>query len=156
MTSDIIGRMYLHMGWADQRLLALIASDPERARPSLHLVSHLLAAERVWLLRLCNKDSSVQPVWPELTLEALEPLATENREGYVRLLSAMSDDELASEVVYTNQLGRTYRTRADDILIHVAVHGAYHRGQIAAAIRAAGGEPVNTDYITYVRELAGT
>jgi len=37
----------------------------------------------------------------------------------------------------------------------VALHGSYHRGQVAAAVRAAGGEPVNTDYITYVRELAG-
>jgi len=34
-------------------------------------------------------------------------------------------------------------------------HGGYHRGQIALHLRQAGEEPVNTDSIAYVRELAG-
>lgn len=33
-----------------------------------------------------------------------------------------------------------------------AIYGAYHRGQIARAHRAAGETPVNTDFITFVRE----
>ncbi len=152
MTMDIIERMYQHLDWANQRLMGLVDRDPERTRPVMHLLSHLLAAERVWLLRLRNEDSSVQPIWPVLSQEALKTLAAENRVGYAQLLSTVSDDTLASEVVYTNQLRRTFRTRVDDILIHVAMHGAYHRGQIAAAVRAGGGEPVNTDFITYVRE----
>jgi uncharacterized damage-inducible protein DinB len=31
------------------------------------------------------------------------------------------------------------------------VHGGYHRGQIAAAVREAGGEPAYTDFIHAVR-----
>jgi len=154
MTRYIVGRMYAHMEWADQRVLALVDRDPDRATSVMPLLSHLLAAERVWLLRLRNEDCSVQPVWPELSRETMGVLVAENSDGYARLLSTMSDDELASEVAYTNQLGQPYRTRVDDILIHVAMHGSYHRGQIASAVRAAGGEPINTDYIAYVRELA--
>jgi uncharacterized damage-inducible protein DinB len=41
----------------------------------------------------------------------------------------------------------------EDVLLHVALHGSYHRGQIAAAVRAAGGEPVNTDFVTWTREV---
>ena len=152
MTTNVIERMYLHLDWANQRLLALVDRDPERTGPVIHLLSHLIAAERVWLLRLRNEDSSIQPVWPTLSRETMGARVAENHAGYVRLLSTLSDDELASEVVYTNQSGREFRTRVDDILIHVATHGAYHRGQIAAAVRAGGGEPVNTDYIAYVRE----
>jgi uncharacterized damage-inducible protein DinB len=152
MTTDVIERMYSHLDWANQRLMALVERDPERTRPAMHLVSHLLAAERVWLLRLRNENSSGQSVWPTLSPETLSGLAAENRDGYARLIATLSEDALAREVVYTNQSGRAFRTRVDDILIHVATHGAYHRGQIAAAVRAAGGEPVNTDYITYVRE----
>lgn len=156
MGTDIVERMYLHLDWANQRLMTLVDREPERTRTVMHLLSHLLAAERVWLLRLRHEDSSVQPVWPAaLSREALDALVAENRTGYAHLLSTVSEDELASEVEYRNQTGRTFRTRVDDILIHVATHGAYHRGQIAAAVRAAGGEPVNTDYITYVRESGG-
>lgn len=152
MSIAIIQKMYSQMDWADQRLLALMNRDPfARTQPAMRFFSHLLAAERVWLLRLLGEDSSVQPIWPDLAPEALDALAAENRTGYAQYLASLDEDGLPSEVAYTNQQGSTYRTRVDDILIHVATHGSYHRGQIAAAVRAAGGEPVNTDYITYVR-----
>jgi len=39
-----------------------------------------------------------------------------------------------------------------DILTHVAMHGAYHRAQIAAAVRESGREPAYTDFIHAVRQ----
>jgi uncharacterized damage-inducible protein DinB len=147
--------MYQHLDWANRRLIALIDRDPEHTRPVMHLLWHLAAAERVWLLRLRNENSSAQPVWPTLSRDDVGALVVQNRDGYAQFLSTVTDDGLTSDVVYTNQHGRTFRTRSDDILIHVATHGAYHRGQIAMGVRSAGGEPVNTDYIAYVRELDG-
>jgi uncharacterized damage-inducible protein DinB len=44
-----------------------------------------------------------------------------------------------------------FRSQISDILLHVALHSSYHRGQIAAAVRAAGVTPVNTDFITFAR-----
>jgi uncharacterized damage-inducible protein DinB len=156
MTPDVIARMYAHMDWADERLLTLMnTAPPARAQPAVRLFSHLLAAERVWMLRLRGEDSSVQAIWPDLTLEELNALAASNRREYARYLDALGDGEMTSEVAYTNQHGNSYRTEVGDILIHVAMHGSYHRGQIAAVVRAAGAEPVNTDYITYVREKGG-
>ncbi|HEY6147556.1 MAG TPA: DinB family protein [Thermoanaerobaculia bacterium] len=35
--------------------------------------------------------------------------------------------------------------------MHVVIHGGYHRGQIAAELRAAGFTPAYTDYIEAVR-----
>ena len=45
-----------------------------------------------------------------------------------------------------------FMEQADNTLLHVVMHGAYHRGQIAAAIRAAGGEPAYTDFIHCIRQ----
>jgi uncharacterized damage-inducible protein DinB len=155
MTLELLQQMYAHMEWADRRVLALVDRNPAAAAPAMHLLSHLLAAERVWLLRLHGRDSSVQPVWPAMTREHMGELAAACHEGYTRLLAESTPASLAAAVTYTNQFGRTYSTQVRDILIHVAIHGAYHRGQLAAAIRAAGCEPVNTDYITFVREPDG-
>jgi DinB family len=38
--------------------------------------------------------------------------------------------------------------------MHVVMHGTYHRGQIAAEVRAAGGAPEYTDFIHAVRAAA--
>jgi uncharacterized damage-inducible protein DinB len=153
MIPESIARMYAHMDWADRRLLELMDTVPlARAEPSMRFFAHVLAAERVWMLRLLGEDSSVQAIWPEFTLEEVKALAAANRNAYASYLDALGDDDLTAKVAYTNQHGNSYRTEVGDILIHVAMHGSYHRGQIAAAVRAAGAGPVNTDYITYVRE----
>ena len=34
------------------------------------------------------------------------------------------------------------------------VHASYHRGQVATKMREGGLEPVNSDFITYCREMS--
>lgn len=148
-------RLFDHVAWADRRVLRLLNHSPGARRPGvLRLFSHLLAAERVWLLRIQGRDASIQPVWPELALVELNAMAAANAVGYARLLAGLDDAGLAREVEYANSQGVPFRTAVVDILSHVALHGSYHRGQIAAALRTAGEEPVNTDFITFVRESA--
>lgn len=151
---EAIRRLVEHMLWADRRVLELLReSDSARSADALRLYAHVLAAERVWLLRLEERDASVQPIWPDWTLVQVEDAAVTARAEYERLLEGLTDEALERTVEYTNSRGTPFRTRIADILLHVAMHGSYHRGQIAAAVRRAGGEPINTDYITYVREL---
>ena len=148
-------RLFRHMVWADQRVLELLAGIPEDGQPEpRRLLSHVLAAERVWLLRLRGEDSAVQPVWPMYSLDELRDLARRNREGYARYLAELDDDAVSSEVEYRNTQGTGFRTAVSDILCQVFLHGSYHRGQIAALVRRAGQEPVATDFIVFSREAA--
>ncbi len=87
-----------------------------------------------------------------LTLDECAALAADGAAAYARYLDALTDEAAAREVAYTNSQGASFSTRVSDVLTHVALHGAYHRGQVAAALRAAGAVPVNTDFITFVRE----
>jgi uncharacterized damage-inducible protein DinB len=148
-----VRRLFAHMEWADRRLVEMMdQSAPARTDAAVRLFAHLLAAERIWLVRLRGEDSTGEPLWPQPPASELRAAAEANREGYARYLASLGDDELDAEVAYTNQRGDPFRTRRVDILTHVAMHGAYHRGQIAAVVRAAGGEPVGTDYIIFARE----
>jgi uncharacterized damage-inducible protein DinB len=45
----------------------------------------------------------------------------------------------------------TFTNTVFDMLLQVFTHGGYHRGQIAMEMRKAGLEPINTDYINFVR-----
>jgi uncharacterized damage-inducible protein DinB len=146
-------RLFAHAAWADRLALDALAAAPEASRAGpLRLLAHVLAAERVWLLRLRGEDSTVQPIWPELGLEACAALAADNAAAYARYLDALTVEAAAREVAYANSQGASFSTRVSDVLTHVALHGAYHRGQVASALRAAGAEPVNTDFIAFVRE----
>ena len=117
------------------------------------IFAHLLAAEKVWLLRLCGKDAASQAIWPELSLEACGALLEENRKGYTRYLEDISETDLGGTVQYQNSQGKPFETSVEDILSHVLVHSGYHRGQVTRMLRDVGAEPLNTDYISYVRSL---
>ena len=55
-------------------------------------------------------------------------------------------------VGYRNSLGEYWTSTVGDILTHVAMHGAYHRAQIAAALRESGCTPAYTDFIHAARQ----
>ena len=149
----MLARLFEHMAWADANvrdaLRAMPAGASELARAT-ELYAHLAGAEHVWLARLVGRPAR-HPVWPALDLETAARLAEETVRELRALVAGLGTDDLSREVDYTNSAGRSFRSRIDDILVHVALHGAYHRGQIALLTRVGGGEPASTDYIAYVR-----
>ncbi len=58
---------------------------------------------------------------------------------------------LEGVVRYVNSAGEGWSSRVEDVLMQVILHGAYHRGQIAADLRAVGAEPAYTDFIEAAR-----
>jgi uncharacterized damage-inducible protein DinB len=152
MITQHLSRLFEHMAWADRRVLTAIRASPEAVEPAVAgLFSHVLAAERVWLLRLNGEDSSLQPVWPELSPAGMESLAQANAAAFRDLLARSEPRDLGASVSYANTRGIEFHTQVIDILTHVALHGSYHRGQIALRIREQGGEPMETDYIAFAR-----
>jgi len=139
-----------HLKWADAAALgALRASGGSDAR-ALTTYSHVLRAEAVWLARLAGRTSDVA-VWPVLTLEQAAALAARNAAELDALVASLGPDDLDREIDYRTSDGRAFRSTIEDILLHVALHGSYHRGQIALLIRVGGGEPASTDYIAFAR-----
>ncbi|SOC13405.1 uncharacterized damage-inducible protein DinB [Ureibacillus xyleni] len=141
-----IQKMYDHLHWANQRILeTLQSSENEEA---LRLFSHILFAEKVWFTRLQGFDSSHLPIWSDIDLEGCTELVKQNEETIITFLK---DADLNKIIFYKNSKGTEFENSARDVLTHVALHGQYHRGQINSRLRASGMEPVNVDYITFVR-----
>ena len=144
-----IRKLVGHMEWADARVLGALQAAPQLSVP-LELFGHVLGAEQVWLARLEGRKSAIA-VWPGLTLDQCASVAAESAGGYRRLAAALTEAELDAEVEYTNSAGAGFRSTRGDILLQVMMHGSYHRGQIAASVRAGGAEPAPTDYIAFAR-----
>jgi uncharacterized damage-inducible protein DinB len=138
-----------HMEWADARVLESLrqARVPPRA---LQLYAHILGAEHVWLTRLEQREPAM-PVWPGLTLEQCEAIARENARGFRAYVDRLTSGDLQRTVHYRNSAGLEFDSGIEEILLHVAMHGSYHRGQVALLVRDAGAEPAPSDYIAFVR-----
>jgi len=147
---DHLRKLFEHLKWADAAALEALRTAPGSDSRALTIYAHILGAEAVWLCRLSGRPSDV-PVWPVLSLEQAASLAARNAAELNAVVSSLDLAELDREIDYRTSDGRAFRSRVDDILLHVALHGSYHRGQVALLIRAGGGEPASTDYIAFVR-----
>ncbi|NOU94411.1 damage-inducible protein DinB [Paenibacillus sp. LMG 31456] len=145
-----IQKMYEHLNWANQRILEAL-QNVEVKDQQVSLFTHILYSEQVWITRIKGKDSSQMPIWSDGDLEVCEKLIKQNEDNFKTLLTEIAKTDLDNLISYTNSKGKEFKTSTRDILTHVALHGQYHRGQINSRIRAEGFEPVNTDYITFVR-----
>jgi uncharacterized damage-inducible protein DinB len=56
-------------------------------------------------------------------------------------------------VAYVNFQGQTWRYPLRDMVQHLVVHSAYHRGQAASLLRQLDAAPPRTDYLVYIDSL---
>jgi uncharacterized damage-inducible protein DinB len=143
-------RLFEHMGWADARTVTAVRGAGGVSEPARAELAHILGAEHVWLARLEGRAAKVA-VWPELSVDECETLARDTLAGFRAYVERLDEDALERTVHYRNSAGAEFDTRISDILLHVALHGSYHRGKVAAALRGAGAEPTATDYIGFAR-----
>jgi uncharacterized damage-inducible protein DinB len=147
---DHFTRLYEHLEWADTRVLASLRAAQNPRKRDLELFSHILGAEHVWLSRI-NGTTARIVVWPALSLDECERLSRENISAFNDLVSRLTPTLLGKAITYRNSAGDQFTSTIEDILTHVAMHGAYHRGQIAASLRGGGDTPTPTDYIAFTR-----
>lgn len=145
--TEMLLRFFEFDRWANQetlRSLETMTNPPERA---VALIAHIAATQRVWLERALSLPQSVA-VWPQWSLSETAKELSGVLGEWTRLIAT---DDLSREFAYTNTKGQEFWNRLSDVALHVAFHGVYHRGQIAALVRQHGGEPAYTDFIQAVR-----
>jgi len=147
---DHFNKLYRHLGWADERVLQSLRAAHSVLKKDLDLYSHILGSEHNWLSRIHGSAPKLA-IWPHLTLDECERVGKENVTAFNALVSSLTPELLQKPVTYRNSAGEQFTSTLEDILTHVCLHGAYHRGQIAASIRAAGDAPNPTDYIAFAR-----
>ena len=146
-----IQKMYEHLNWANQCILETLQSIEDENQAVNRLFSHILFAEKVWITRLRGSDSSRLPIWLEVDMEVCAELVMQNEESLTTILTNLANSDLDKLIFYTNSKGTEFKNSVRDILTHIALHGQYHRGQINSRLRADGIEPVNIDFITFLR-----
>jgi uncharacterized damage-inducible protein DinB len=147
--ADYLRRQFFYDGWANREVLKAIRAAGDEDERSLQLMAHILAAGRVWLERLKEVPQSV-PVWPQSDLAGCETEAKTLESEWLEYMNTVAD--LSQTVTYKNTKGEEWSSSIGDVLTHVLMHSAYHRGQIASHMREQGQTPAYTDFIHAVRQ----
>lgn len=174
MSAQQIIELHQFGRWARNRLLEAIPAvdrDDPFTRPVADLGTirakfvHIMSAELVWIDRI-GFDAPSRSASGMLTEEDVPDRAalTERWAGidtrYDRLFAALSKGgeggsnapALERAINYKSLSGTPFQSTLREMLMHVALHGMYHRGQIATILSRLGGPTVSTDLIAYYRE----
>ena len=149
--ADYLRRQFAYDAWANKEVLATIRAHGGEDIRALQLMAHILAAELLWLERLKQQPQSVR-VWPEPDLAWCEAQAVEMSRLWHEFLDLITTGDVNQTIHYQNSKGEHWESTIVDVLTHVVLHSAYHRGQIASHMRSNGQTPAYTDFIHGVRQ----
>jgi uncharacterized damage-inducible protein DinB len=152
-------RWYEYEKDSHRKVLASFETIPEGRRGSepahkaMNLMGHIVAARQMWLHRfgvLIERPANLFPtdVNRDELLAALEVV----ERAWSDYFQHLDETELARIFDYQTTEGEPFRSAVADVLTQLYGHSLYHRGQIASLVRAAGGEPAQTDFIFWTRE----
>jgi uncharacterized damage-inducible protein DinB len=163
MTTDELRQLLDYDAWANAQVFAAAEALSEAqltttvasSFPSVgKTLSHIVAAEWVWLRRWRGESPREAPRWttesrlPELKSQLASVEA--ERSAY---FADMTDEDLQQVVAYQTLDGQSHSNALDDLVRHVVNHSSYHRGQLATQLRQLGQTPPSTDLITYLRRV---
>jgi uncharacterized damage-inducible protein DinB len=144
-------REFVYDAWANHAVLSNLRAATGLGDRPPRLLAHILSAERLWLERIKAQPQSV-PVWPEFSIERTKQEIADLAALWREYLAQLSPAQLSESVRYKNSKGEEWSSSVLDILTHVLLHSAYHRGQIASQMRLSGNQPAYTDFIHAARQ----
>lgn len=149
-TLALLRQLWDHSAWADDALLRSLVGTEGTPDEAWREYTHILGAEETWLSRLNGRAARVA-VWPTLSPQEFAALKRAVAEEYAALLAQLSEDDLDRSVSYKTTDGRPFVNSIGEILVHVAMHGQYHRGKVNLLLRQEQVAPAPVDLIAFVR-----
>lgn len=143
-------QLFAYEAWANQQAVRSLLEARGPSPKAVRTMAHIIGASWLWHSRLL-KQPGTMPVWPELRIDALHSELDKLHLAWDKDLNALAT-RLDEQIEYVNSKSEKWVSKVEDILTHLIMHSAYHRGQIAMLLRMGNNEPAYTDYIHAVRQ----
>jgi uncharacterized damage-inducible protein DinB len=143
-------RRFTYNAWANAEALRSLVGAGAVPPRAAEVMAHIVGAEWLWLRRLGYASPDV-PVWPAWPLGEYASQLRALSAAWTAFLDSVTPESLHRVATYTNSKGERWSSTVEDVLLHVLLHSAYHRGQVATLLGRAGETAAYTDYIEFVR-----
>jgi uncharacterized damage-inducible protein DinB len=100
---------------------------------ALRVLNHTYTVDRIFAANLCRAEHGYTSPNPGQapSLEELSAAINISDQWYLDYVSHLDQAQLAERIDFTFTDGLPGRMSREEILMHVTVHGEYHRGQIS-------------------------
>ncbi|HKA37481.1 MAG TPA: DinB family protein [Thermoanaerobaculia bacterium] len=159
-TAEDFSKLFAYNRWANARTLDPVSklTEEEFTRtlggsfPSVReTLAHIYAAEWIWLERWLGRSPRSLPTSQEVpTFETLKEKWGAVESGCREFVEGPAGGRLHEVIRYVNTKGETWEYPLSELLVHVANHSTYHRGQVATMLRQLGKTPLSTDYLVFL------
>jgi len=141
-----LSRLLNYDRWANEEILATLRSTTDPPERALTIFAHIAAVHRLFLSRILRGDPVV--VWPAPDLNGASRALAQSYNEWTKVLTDRTPDEL---IDYVNSQGVRWQSRVADIITHLVIHSAYHRGQVAMLLGTSCTKPPLTDFVHATR-----
>jgi uncharacterized damage-inducible protein DinB len=147
--------------WADRGLCDVVSQSVDRLNEQetsimLRIFDHIHAVDRIFQHHLLGRPHAFKAARSEV-MPALDVLAAGMREvddWYAAYVGGLSPDEFDQPVDFVFTSGKPARMRRGEIILHVCLHGTYHRGNAGAVLQLKGLTPSRDSITDYLEEAA--
>jgi uncharacterized damage-inducible protein DinB len=160
MTSQPYAQLIDIKRWADRGLYDVVSRNfdrlsAEEASIMLRIFDHIHVVDRIFQHHLQGSPHTFlaprSEQMPEL--QALADSAREVDDWYASYVGGLTVNEFEQPVDFIFTSGKPARMRRGEIILHVCLHGTYHRGNAGAVLQLKGLTP-SRDAITDFLEAA--
>ncbi|AEG94297.1 DinB family protein [Ramlibacter tataouinensis] len=163
--AEHLRRLMHYSAWANNVLYAALSGVDEsvlaRPRPgrpagAIGVLGHIYVVGMIWKAHLTRQAHGLRT----RSLEAPPPLSTlqawqaDLDQWYLQFASNLPADWRSTSIGFHFVDGGTGSMTAEEMLLHVANHGTYHRGYVADMLYEAGLKPPTMDLPVFIREAA--
>lgn len=159
--ADILRQHIDYAAWASRRMIEAAAQLSEEEltrdfgtadRSVLGTLSHVFAADRIWLARIKGEPIALSPTGASFPLQTIRrdwPTVLDRMRDWA---STLTDEAAQAPLSYSDMRGNPYQQPVWQVVLHVVNHGSHHRGQAAGFLRTMGHPPPSLDLIRFYRE----
>lgn len=150
--------MLEHLEWADATVLTSVLASPNCAadRRLRELLVHIHAVEWAYLQLWRNEPPSVPAVEDFADLGAVVQWARRYHQQRSEFTATLTEADLERHIQFpwaehlAERFGLVPPTTVRQSMLQIALHSAYHRGQVNARLRELGGDPPLVDFVAWI------
>lgn len=147
--------------WADRGLYEVVGRNLDRLNKEdvsilLRIFDHMHAVDRIFQHHLQGLPHTFRAPRsgrvPELG--ALADSSREVGDWYASYVSRLTEDDFAQPIDFVFTSGKPARLRRGEIVLHVCLHGTYHRGNVGAVLQLKGIAPSRDAITDFLEDAA--
>jgi len=147
--------------WADRGLCEAVGRNLDRLSQDetaimLRILDHLHTVDRIFQHHLLGTPHGFKAAQSESIppFRALADGVRELDDWYAAYVGGLSADDFAQPVDFVFTSGKPARMTRGEIILHVCLHGTYHRGNAGAVLQLKGLTPSRDSITDFLEEAA--